>query len=180
MLKPLHLLSFLPFLPLFVFAQSADDELVRIKELIPDIVLDVRYATTDNFTRSSIRSEMPCWRVALCVNCNLYRIACGKMGLGLKIYDGYRPRDSVSDVGDCSQSHVRCGSVHRVKSQPGRRGRPLACRSRHRQGTCNAHTLRLVRAGSRARLGHRAQCRTGGQPDAPENHDGECRGIRII
>ena len=28
----------------------ADDELVRVKDYIPDIITDLKYATTDNFT----------------------------------------------------------------------------------------------------------------------------------
>ncbi len=93
MFKPLRLLFFLPLLPLFAFAQSADDELVRVKDLIPDIVLDVRYATPDNFTHQKLYTigEALLSRGAV-RQLQLVQDSLRKMGFGLKIYDGYRPR----------------------------------------------------------------------------------------
>ena len=91
MFKPL-LMSLL-FLPLLTFAQSADDELVRIKELIPDIVLDVRYATTDNFTHQKLYTIGDAMLSRGAVRqLQLVQDSLRKLGLGLKIYDGYRPR----------------------------------------------------------------------------------------
>jgi len=67
-------------------------DLVDVEQMIPGIVLDIRYATTNNFTGQVL------YPVARCC---LRREAAGRlqevqaelkgMGLALKIFDGYRP-----------------------------------------------------------------------------------------
>lgn len=93
MFRPLRLLLFLPFLPLLAFAQSADDELVNVKELIPDIVLDLKYGTTDNFVHQKMYTANECLLALGAVkHLKLVQDSLRTMGLGLKIWDGYRPR----------------------------------------------------------------------------------------
>ena len=79
--------------PTILTAQSANNELVRVKELIPGIVLDVRYSTTDNFTSQKLYTADECL-VALGAVQRLIVIqdSLRELGLGLKIFDGYRPR----------------------------------------------------------------------------------------
>jgi D-alanyl-D-alanine dipeptidase len=93
MFKPIVFLAILVALPLCANAQSADDELVSVKELIPDIVLDLRYATTDNFLHQKLYTinEALLARGAV-KHLQLVQDSLRKVGLGLKIYDGYRPR----------------------------------------------------------------------------------------
>jgi D-alanyl-D-alanine dipeptidase len=82
-----------------VFTQSSPSELVNIKELIPDIVLDLRYNTTNNFVTkySGVKHKLyttdECF-VAKIVAERLVVIqdSLRKRGMGLKLYDGYRPR----------------------------------------------------------------------------------------
>jgi len=74
-------------------AQSADNELVRVKELIPDIVLDVRYNTVNNFTSQKLYTADECLLVLGAVRRLLVvQDSLRARGLGLKIFDGYRPR----------------------------------------------------------------------------------------
>jgi D-alanyl-D-alanine dipeptidase len=88
-----RILLLFSLLPAVAAAQSADDELVRIKELIPDIVLDVKYATTDNFTHQKLYTIGDAMLARGAVRqLQLVQDSLRKMGLGLKIYDGYRPR----------------------------------------------------------------------------------------
>jgi len=93
-------LLFLLFaLPCSFYAQSGNDELVNIKELIPDIAVDIRYSTTNNFV--TVYSGSPqklyttdeCY-VAYSVALRLIVVqdSLRKRGLGLKVFDGYRPR----------------------------------------------------------------------------------------
>lgn len=94
-----HLFSIIVFAPSLLLSQIGTDELINIKELIPDIVIDVRYNTTDNFV--STYSGMPqklystdeCY-VSRSVAERLIVIqdSLRKSGLGLKMFDGYRPR----------------------------------------------------------------------------------------
>lgn len=71
---------------------AKEKELVEVVTLDPTIVLDIRYATDKNFTGRQVYSSGRCF---------LRRIAAERilavqkelraMGLGLKIFDGYRP-----------------------------------------------------------------------------------------
>ncbi|MCB0281847.1 MAG: M15 family metallopeptidase [Calditrichae bacterium] len=86
----------------FVFAQSGTDEPVNVKDLIPDIVTDIRYNTTNNFTGQKLYSTDECFyslsgtRVLQQIQDSLHQITEYKgrtfpKGLGLKIFDAYRP-----------------------------------------------------------------------------------------
>jgi D-alanyl-D-alanine dipeptidase len=74
-------------------AQSADNELVRVKELIPGIVLDLRYSTTENFTGQKLYTADECLAAHGAVRrLQVVQDSLRTLGLGLKIFDGYRPR----------------------------------------------------------------------------------------
>lgn len=79
--------------PLAASAQSADDELVNVRELIPDIVIDLKYNTTDNFLHQKLYSTDECLLSHIAVRqLALVQDSLRKIGLGIKIWDGYRPR----------------------------------------------------------------------------------------
>ncbi len=101
-MNKLHILIFL-IAPVLLFAQSAADELVNIKELIPDIVLDLKYSTIDNFTGQKLYTTNECLmshgaiKHIILVQDSLKRISHhnGKSypkGIGIKVWDAYRPR----------------------------------------------------------------------------------------
>ena len=93
MSAPFRLLLFLLFLPLAAFSQSADDELVNVKELIPDIVLDLKYGTTANFLNQKVYTANECLLALGAVkHLKVVQDSLRARGLGLKIFDGYRPR----------------------------------------------------------------------------------------
>jgi D-alanyl-D-alanine dipeptidase len=66
--------------------------LIDIKKTIPGIVLDIRYATKNNFMKQVMYPEAKAFARAPVVE-QLKRIQLEllKKGYGLKIYDGYRP-----------------------------------------------------------------------------------------
>ncbi|MBM4176680.1 MAG: M15 family metallopeptidase [Ignavibacteria bacterium] len=75
------------------FSQVGDDELVELKELIPDIVLDLRYNSTNNFVHQKLYSTDVCLiSRAVAQRLGLVQDSLRKLNLGLKIFDGYRPR----------------------------------------------------------------------------------------
>ena len=79
--------------PLAAFGQSADDELVNVREMIPGIVLDLKYNTTDNSFHQKLYTTDECYLVHGAVRqLVLVQDTLRKLGLGLKIWDGYRPR----------------------------------------------------------------------------------------
>jgi zinc D-Ala-D-Ala dipeptidase len=67
-------------------------DLVDVKRMIPDIVLDIRYATTNNFTGQKLYPVARCClRREAAVNLKAVQEELRGMGLGLKVFDGYRP-----------------------------------------------------------------------------------------
>jgi len=72
--------------------EPVEHQLVDLEELIPGLVLDIRYATTDNFTKEQL---YPFPAAYLQKDAALALLAVQKElqanGLGLKIFDGYRP-----------------------------------------------------------------------------------------
>jgi zinc D-Ala-D-Ala dipeptidase len=97
--SPLLLICFSTIL----FSQSAPDELVNVKEFIPDIVIDLKYNTVDNFLFQKMYTCDECYLARNVVdqlvivqdslrNIVTYDSISYPQGLGLKIWDGYRPR----------------------------------------------------------------------------------------
>ncbi len=67
-------------------------KLLDIKQEIPDIVLDIRYATTHNFTGEIIYEKAMAYaRRPVVAALKLVQDSLAMHGLGLKIYDAYRP-----------------------------------------------------------------------------------------
>lgn len=97
------LAAFLIFIPLLIKAQSAPDEIVRVKEIIPDIGLDVRYSTENNFTYQKLYTVDEAYLSIGAItklkivhdslkNITFHDGINYPQGLGIKIFDGYRPR----------------------------------------------------------------------------------------
>jgi D-alanyl-D-alanine dipeptidase len=69
-----------------------ETRLVKIKKYIPDIVLDIRYATTNNFTHQQMYKEARAFaRLPVVLALKQVQADLKKQGYGLKIYDAYRP-----------------------------------------------------------------------------------------
>jgi D-alanyl-D-alanine dipeptidase len=67
-------------------------ELVNLEKLIPNIVLDIRYATTNNFTKEKIYNLARAYaRTPVAEAVKKAQTELNKQGLGIKIFDGYRP-----------------------------------------------------------------------------------------
>jgi len=70
--------------------RSAD--LVDVQKVIPGIVLDIRYATTNNFTGQQLYPFSKCYlRRASAEKLRAAQAELAPLGYGLKIFDGYRP-----------------------------------------------------------------------------------------
>ena len=87
------LFVFLITLPALLHSQTANDELVNVKELIPDIAIDLKYNTVDNFLHQKMYSTDECL-LAMGTVKQLKKVqdSLRTLGFGLKIFDGYRPR----------------------------------------------------------------------------------------
>ena len=97
------LAAFLIITSVIIKAQSASDEVVPVKQIIPDIGLDLRYSTENNFTNQKLYSIDEAYlSIGAIIKLKIvhdslkhitsYNGINYPQGLGLKIYDGYRPR----------------------------------------------------------------------------------------
>ena len=73
-------------------ATNPDLALVDLEKLIPGIGMDIRYATANNFTGTVIYTAPKAFvRKPLAVALIKVQDSLSRLGLGLKIYDAYRP-----------------------------------------------------------------------------------------
>lgn len=65
---------------------------VDIRSINPRIALDIRYATTNNFVKQKLYSQARCiLRASVAQQLSQVQTDLEKQGLGLKVYDCYRP-----------------------------------------------------------------------------------------
>lgn len=71
---------------------NPDNELVNLEKFIPGLVMEIRYATTNNFTGKKIYNLPRAYaRRPVAESLKKIQADLKKQGLGLKIFDGYRP-----------------------------------------------------------------------------------------
>ncbi len=67
-------------------------ELIDLEKFVPGLVLDIRYATTNNFTKEKIYNLAKAYaRKPVAESLKKIQAELNKQGLGIKIFDGYRP-----------------------------------------------------------------------------------------
>jgi len=67
-------------------------EFIELNKMNPNIVLDIRYATTNNFTSKVVYPEARAFLISdAAYSLDSVQKELETMGLGLKIFDGYRP-----------------------------------------------------------------------------------------
>ncbi len=72
--------------------QDPNKKLVEIKDYVPNVNLDIRYATNNNFTGQQIYNQPKAFtRLPVAIALGQVQKELNKKGLGLKIYDAYRP-----------------------------------------------------------------------------------------
>lgn len=91
-LQAITLAILLTTAPVITGFSEQDFDLVELVKLDPTMVLDIRYATVNNFTRRQVYPSTRCFlrRAAAAKLKQVQKELC-EMGLGLKIFDGYRP-----------------------------------------------------------------------------------------
>src|SRR5690242_19193176 len=73
-------------------AANPEKELVNLEKFIPGIVLDIRYATTNNFTHEKIYNLARAYaRKPVAESLKKAQADFNKLGVGIKIFDAYRP-----------------------------------------------------------------------------------------
>lgn len=76
-----------------ISALCASYDLVEVVKINPNIRLDIKYATTTNFTGKILYPSARCYlRSAVAQKLDKVQKELEAQGLGLKVFDGYRPR----------------------------------------------------------------------------------------
>jgi D-alanyl-D-alanine dipeptidase len=71
---------------------NPDNELIELKKAIPSIVLDIRYATKNNFMKQVMYQQARAFaRKPVVQQLKAIQAELAKKGYGLKIFDAYRP-----------------------------------------------------------------------------------------
>lgn len=74
------------------YARDPNQELIELKKIIPDLVLDIRYATANNFMKKVMYPQARAFaRKPVAEQLKKIQAHLRKKGYGLKIYDAYRP-----------------------------------------------------------------------------------------
>jgi zinc D-Ala-D-Ala dipeptidase len=75
-----------------IIACNRFHSLIDIQKVIPNIKLDIRYATTNNFTKKAIYPIAKCFlQKPAALALKKVENELKSIGLGLKVFDGYRP-----------------------------------------------------------------------------------------
>lgn len=96
-MKKITLIFFLT-LSFHLFSQNLPDGFVEIREIIPDIILDLRYYTNHNFLGVPVdgyNTEKCYITKAAADSLSKVQNELRKFNLSLKIYDAYRPQRAV-------------------------------------------------------------------------------------
>jgi len=82
--------------------QDSNKQMADIKQLIPNISFDIRYATTNNFMHKKLYPAITTTYIRLPAARALQRIQSelNELGLGLKVYDAYRPYSVTEKMWD--------------------------------------------------------------------------------
>lgn len=70
----------------------AGQDLVKVRDVIPDLQLDMKYATSDNFTKKKVYDSAECYlRPKVAEKLAAVQADLRAQGLSLRVYDCYRP-----------------------------------------------------------------------------------------
>ena len=79
-------------IPAALAGEVSENPLISVQDVNPRIRLDIRYATPDNFMKEILYPRAVCFlRRETAAKLSRAQERLEKMGLGLKIFDGYRP-----------------------------------------------------------------------------------------
>ncbi len=91
----MHKIYHILLLTIYIACSPSPNDQVRlvdIKQVNPNIVLDIRYATTNNFLNEAIYPSARCFVLEpVAMRLDSIQRELETRGLGLKIFDGYRP-----------------------------------------------------------------------------------------
>lgn len=124
------------------FAQNIPKDFVNVKDIIPSIQLDIRYATNFNFVGKRIAGyvEGKCYLTKQAANAlKQVQDQLLPMSLSLKVYDCYRPQKAVDEfvewAKDINDTKMRTTFYQKVKKENLFKEGYIAAKSGHSRGS---------------------------------------------
>jgi D-alanyl-D-alanine dipeptidase len=92
-MRSLILLFILSFEYNNLYSQSSPEEIIDMSEIIPGLVTDIKYATQDNFVKQKLYTVSKSYgSLTMAYSLKNIQDSLKAIGLGIKIFDAYRPR----------------------------------------------------------------------------------------
>ena len=114
-------------------------ELVDLEKFIPDVILDIRYATPNNFTNEKIYNLAKAYaRKPVAESLKKAQAELKKIGLGIKIFDAYRPYKATVKFYEVYHDTTYVASPYRG--------------SRHNRGCAIDMTLVILKTGEELKM----------------------------
>ncbi|MDG2372139.1 MAG: M15 family metallopeptidase [Flavobacteriaceae bacterium] len=112
-------LLFLICVHLHIFSQELPKGFIKLKEAVPSIVVDLRYATSENFMGRPIDgyiSKTAVGTIELSKGLKKAQNILKAYELGIKIFDSYRPQNAVNHF--IRWSKVQSDTINKIKYYP--------------------------------------------------------------
>lgn len=157
--KRLLLLALGLVMAIGAFAQSTLPEgFVYVKDVIPDVIEDLRYNTTNNFTGSRVNGYHANRAILTVEAANALKNAADELrskGYVIKIYDAYRPQSAVNNFVSWSKSSDQSTKADFYPTLSKRRlfGPYIARKSGHSRGSTVDMTICYKDSGKEVDMG---------------------------
>lgn len=162
-----------------------------LDELVPGIRWDAKYATWDNFTGKPVDGYLVnriVGTTALCGALERARDTAARHGLGLLVWDGYRPQSAVANFVRWSElpedGRTKRRHYPNIERPEMLRLGYVAARSGHSRGSTVDLTLYRLASGERVEMGGDHDLMDAvshhGAPDIPRDEAGNRRRLRSI
>ena len=116
MRKILLLLLFISF---YTKSQEIPESFIDLKKVVPNLIVDLRYSTTNNFMGKPIDGYITKRAIGTIEMADKLKIAqktFNSYGLGIKIFDAYRPQKAVNHF--IRWSKIEEDTINKTKYYP--------------------------------------------------------------
>ena len=148
-----------------VTAAALPSDFVYLDDVVPDIMLDIRYASTDNFIGKPIEGYVKPVAITTSKTASALKNAQAdfkRFGLGLKVFDAYRPQRAVDHfvrwAKDWRDTLMKSRYYPQIAKQDLFQKEYIAAKSGHSRGSTVDVTLSYVEANG---LAHELDMGTG-------------------
>jgi len=113
------LLLLLLFVSLYINSQEIPQGFIDLEEVVPSLIVDLRYGTSENFMGNPIDgyiSKIAVGTIEMAEGIRKAQNTLNSYGLGIKIFDAYRPQKAVNHF--IRWSKVQVDTINKIKHYP--------------------------------------------------------------